>query len=71
MSQNTYESPDNGITREADIKILVRYFWDDFTQEWTVDLLTEGLDEGQETVQVEELLDNALSLVRSGDISFD
>lgn len=71
MSQNDYESPSGGMSRDADIKVLVRYFWDDFTQEWTVDLMTEGLDEGQENVQVEELLDNALELVRSGEINFD
>lgn len=71
MSQSAFESPSGGMSRDADIKVLVRYFWDDFTQEWSVDIMTEGLDEGQENAQVEELLDNALELVRSGDINFD
>lgn len=71
MSQDLYESPEGGLTRDADIKILVRYYWDDFTEEWTMDMMTEGLNPGDEIEQVDELLENALTVVREGGISFD
>lgn len=71
MSQDVYESPDGGLSRDADIKILVRYYWDEFTEEWTMDMMTEGLNPGEEIEQVDELLENALNVVREGGISFD
>ena len=71
MSQGLYESPEGGLARDADIKILVRYYWDDFTEEWTMDMMTEGLNPGEELEQVDELLENALNVVREGGISFD
>lgn len=71
MSQSFQESPEGGLTRDADIKILVRYYWDDFTEEWTMDMMTEGLNPGEEIEQVDELLENALNVVREGGIAFD
>jgi hypothetical protein len=71
MSQGFNESPEGGLTRDADIKILVRYYWDDFTEEWSLDLMTEGLNPGEEVEQVDELLENTLRVVREGGITFD
>lgn len=71
MSQSFNESPEGGLTRDADIKILVRYYWDDFTESWTMDMMTEGLTPGEEIEQVDELLENALEVIRDGGIAFD
>lgn len=70
MSENRYETPEGGLARDADMKVLLRYYWDNFTKEWTVDVMAEGLNSGEEVEHLEEILENALSLVRKGEITF-
>lgn len=54
-----------------DVQVLVRFYWDEEGQSWLVNLLTEGLEPGGENAQAEEILINAVSLLRSGDISLE
>lgn len=56
---------------EADIKILIEYFRNPNTDEWSVRLSSEGMTRGYENEQTVELLEEVLENIQAGAIGFD
>lgn len=61
--------PGSHIDNIPDLQVLVSYFWNEDVEEWEVSLTSDGLNPGEEDEQAAEMLINAVSMLRSGDLS--
>lgn len=56
---------------EADVKILLEYFIEYPEDGFSLSVTTQGFERGKETEGVIGFLEDALTMVRSGQITFD
>lgn len=71
MSENALGYRQAAGEPEAEIKILVEYFRDPATDNWSARLSSEGMTRGYENEQTIELLEEVLENMKIGVLGFD